>query len=243
MIKKNNFKDSLKADPQNMDRTVNSILSKLSFYYQPDTKEAYKSHFSLEYQVLKSYFANIDFHYEGRIKNFNSLNEKVRRKLNENKSGRIYDIFAKKIIVYSINGSNEESLLKDACYQINNFLTNYNSHILPITDKCKDYIATPKSNGYQAIHLLRKHSQKSLEPYCSETQIRTFNMEEEQKFGAASHMLSYKPSEILKPELCPIFLEIGRNGKTYELSPKDSFEKYKRDYDAIKEYFNETMQK
>lgn len=243
MANKNNFKEKLKINSSDVADKVKLIMNKLQIYYSTGIKENYKTHFSEEYTILRNYFNNIDFLYEGRIKNQNSLEEKVHRKIYQRKSGNIYDIFAKKIIVYSVNGSNDEKLLIKACYEINDFLNTYNHFLIEIPDKCKDYISTPKDNGYQAIHVLRKHLSNNNPVYCSETQIRTFRMEEYQKFGSASHMLSYKPSETLKKELCPIFLEIGKNGKTYELSKDDSFKKYKSDYDALKDYFYDQQQK
>lgn len=243
MTNKNDFRERLKTNPSDITEKIKHIKDSLQIYYSTDVKENYKAHFSEEYAILKNYFSNIDFLYEGRIKNPNSLEEKIHRKLYQRKSGNIYDIFAKKIIVYSVNGSNDEEILIKACYEISDFLNTYQQFLIGIPDKCKDYISTPKDNGYQAIHILRKHLSSNNPVYCSETQIRTFRMEEYQKFGTASHMLSYKPNETLKKELCPTFLEIGKNGKTYELSKKDSFKKYKNDYDALKDYFYDPRQK
>lgn len=243
MTNRNNFIEKLKTNSFNITEKTKKIEDSLKLYYSTGVKESYKSHFSEEYAILKNHFNNMDFLYEGRIKNPNSLEEKIHRKLYQQKSGNIYDIFAKKIIIYSVNGFNDEETLTKSCYEIRNFLNTYHQSLIEIPDKCKDYISIPKDNGYQAIHILRKHLSSNNPIYCSETQIRTFRMEEYQKFGTASHMLSYKPSETLKKELCPIFLEIGKNGKTYELSEKDSFEKYKSDYDALKDYFYNSQQK
>lgn len=243
MTSNNSFRDRLKFNSSDINERIKNIKNSLQVYYSADVKEDYKAHFSEENKILKNHFNNVDFLYEGRIKNPNSIEEKIHRKLYQKKSGNIYDIFAKKIIVYSVDGFNDEKVLIKACYEILEFLNSYNSALLEMPDKSKDYISNPKDNGYQALHLLREHVSDNIPNYYSETQIRTFIMEEYQKFGTASHMLSYKPSETLKEELCPIFLEIGRNGKTYELPPKESFIKYKSDYDALKDYFFDTQQK
>lgn len=245
MNKINKFKERYKIDSSILEYKVHNIIESLQLYYTPNVKSDYKKSFSYEYGILKSHFPNIDFSYEGRIKNSNSLEEKVYRKIRQGRSGNVYDIFAKKIIVYSVNGCKDEELLIAACYEIAEFLKTYNQYLAPLSEKCKDYISSPKLNNYQAIHIIRQHvsSKNKIPSYCSETQIRTSQMEERQKFGSASHMLSYKPSETLKIELCPTFLEIGKSGKTYELSSKQSFSKYYSDYDALQKHFSQQTNK
>lgn len=243
MTNRYEFLERINFNPPDINEIIRRIKTSLQIYYNIDVKDDYKSHFSEEFQALRNYFPNVDFAYEGRIKNQNSLDEKIDRKLSQGKTGNIYDIFANKIILYSVNGCTDEETLINACYEIADFLNAYSTSLTRIPNKCKDYISRPKENGYQALHVLRNHSTGVVPNYCSETQIRTFRMEEYQKFGTASHMISYKPSETLRPDLCPIFLEIGRNGKTYELSPKDSFKKYKDDYEVLQDYFNSQKQK
>ncbi len=225
----------------NIDEKVNKIKLELKKYYTSSLKNSYKTHFSHEYECLREYFPEVDFSYEGRIKNPNSLIEKIHRKISQGKSGSIYDIYGKKIVVYSVRGSTDEELLIKKCREIINFLNSYDSYIVSVPDKCKDYVSNPKENGYKAFHVIRNHINKKTNStdYCSEVHVRTFRMEEQQKFGSASHLLSYKPYETLREEFCPTFLEIGKNGKTYELHKKAALEKYKRDFDAIQEYFYE----
>lgn len=205
-------------------------------YYTSEYIENYKKHFVSEYIILRHHFPNVDFEYKGRIKSILSMKEKVQKKLNEGKTGRIYDLYGNKIIIYSVDGCDDEKSLESAAYEISNFISCYHSDLDILEDKKKDYISSPKSTGYQAIHIIRCHNNiQPLSSFFSETQIRTFRMEENQKYGTYSHAMSYKPNIQITPERCPTFLEIGgskeKGFKTYVLSPKQSLEKYQ-------EYFN-----
>ena len=142
MTTNNAFKEKLQYDPSTTVERIAQIKKRLLMYYNSELKEDYKQHFSDEYRILKSQFPNVDFSYEGRIKNKNSLEEKINRKISQGKTGNVYDIFAKKIIIYSTNETTDEQDLINACYQIANFLANYNGNLKLFTEKCKDYIKT-----------------------------------------------------------------------------------------------------
>ena len=64
-------------------------------------------------------------------------------------------------------------------------------------------------------------------------------MEENQRFGRASHLSSYKPQKVLKRNFCPTFLEIGKTGKTFVLPSDLCWEKYQRDFTALQEMFED----
>ena len=75
----------------------------------------------------------------------------------------------------------------DECYRALGIIHNYFS---PIESRFKDYIAIPKSNGYQALHT----SLLALNAFPIEVQIQTRNMYSIASFGIAAHW-QYKTKE------------------------------------------------
>jgi GTP pyrophosphokinase len=116
------------------------------------------------------------FHTENRIKGEYSLFQKLQRK--EHDISKIHDISALRIIVPSV----------DDCYRV---LGIVHGMWRPLPGKIKDYIASPKSNGYQSIHTTVFTGQTG----TVEVQIRTDQMHREAEFGIASH-LTYKDIQL-----------------------------------------------
>ncbi|HEY4509259.1 MAG TPA: RelA/SpoT family protein [Candidatus Paceibacterota bacterium] len=113
-----------------------------------------------------------DFSMDHRVKSIYSLYKKM-QKYKENVEN-IYDISALRIIV---------SKLSD-CYKILGII---HGSWRPLPGRIKDYIASPKLNGYKSIHTTIFTGDGGI----IEVQIRTEDMHKEAEHGIASH-LSYK---------------------------------------------------
>jgi guanosine-3',5'-bis(diphosphate) 3'-pyrophosphohydrolase len=105
---------------------------------------------------------------KGRIKRLYSLYNKL-KKYNYDTS-KIYDIIALRIITKSTTD----------CYSALGVIHKY---FQPVPGRIKDYIATPKPNGYQSIHTTVMDKNKE----TFEIQIRTDLMHEEAERGVAAH--------------------------------------------------------
>jgi len=112
--------------------------------------------------------AEINYEIEARFKHLYSIWHKMEEK--KKKFDEIYDVFALRIIVSSI----------DDCYKTLGII-----HTLwkPKPHRFKDYIAVPKPNGYRSLHT----TIFGPEGRAAEFQIRTKEMHEESIYGLAAH--------------------------------------------------------
>ena len=113
---------------------------------------------------------------KGREKNIYSIYRKIKSK--HKPFSEILDVYGFRILVDSI----------DDCYRSLGIIHNY---FAPIENRFKDYIAIPKSNGYQALHT----SLLALNAFPIEVQIQTRNMSEIASYGIAAHW-QYKTADV-----------------------------------------------
>ena len=111
---------------------------------------------------------NIQPEIYGRAKSYASIYGKMMKR--DKNFNEIYDLYAIRVLVNKI----------EDCYLALGIIHSiYN----PVQNRFKDFIATPKSNGYQSVHttVVGSNGQKI------EIQIRTKEMEETAEIGIAAH--------------------------------------------------------
>lgn len=107
---------------------------------------------------------------EGRSKHIYSLYKKIIRPEINWDFDKIYDLVAIRIITDTV----------EDCYRILGII---HGMYKPMPNYIRDYIASPKPNGYRSIHT----SVFGPEGKIVEVQIRTHEMHEEAEYGVASH--------------------------------------------------------
>jgi GTP pyrophosphokinase len=119
--------------------------------------------------------AGIAVELQSRAKHFYSIYQKMRRR--NVAPGDLYDLFAIRILCPGV----------DACYALLGMI-----HRLwkPIDGRFRDYIASPKPNGYQSLHTAVLADGNLLE-----IQIRTFSMHHTAEYGVAGHWMYKHKSE------------------------------------------------
>lgn len=122
---------------------------------------------AIEQIKVKLQDSGIKAEISGRAKHFYSIYKKMKR---DNKDiSEIYDLSAVRVLVDTV---------KD-CYGV---LGVIHAMWKPIPGRFKDYIAMPKSNGYQSLH-----TTVMTKGYPLEIQIRTFKMHQVSEYGVAAH--------------------------------------------------------
>ena len=124
---------------------------------------------------LKSYKINSEI--SGRYKSISSISRKI--ELRNKKFEDIYDLYAIRIVVDKI----------EECYLS---LGVIHSIYPPVQERFKDFIATPKTNGYQSIHTTVMTKNNRL----TEVQIRTKEMDYTAEVGVAAHWIYKGNSEM-----------------------------------------------
>ena len=184
---------------------------------------------------------NITYEISGRAKHIYSIYNKTL--LRQKKVEELYDIFAIRIILDTDNPL--------FCFYVYGIIANYYK---PIPETFKDYISSPKSNGYQSLHTAVAGPDDKI----VEVQIRTLQMHNSAEVGLSAHF-RYKtnvPNTILEDnniqqwfdEVRNIFENVSAENSSrlydiisnnmlrdsiYVFTPKDEFKKLPKGSTAL----------
>ncbi|RAV99937.1 RelA/SpoT family protein [Pseudochryseolinea flava] len=147
-----------------------------------DATKAVRNKFIKQFMIpIKEELDKLDVDYEikGRPKSIHSIWNKMRKQ--NIPFEEVYDLFAIRIITDTAI-EHEKAL----CWQVYSIVTDYYT---PNPDRLRDWISTPKANGYESLHttVMAKNGQ------WVEVQIRSKRMDEIAEKGYAAHW-KYKDS-------------------------------------------------
>jgi GTP pyrophosphokinase len=121
--------------------------------------------------------AGVKFHIKGRPKHIYSIWNKLKNQ--RVTFEEIYDLFAIRIIVDELP-EDDRKVEKAACWQTYSIVTD---EYQPKPDRLKDWISTPRANGYESLHT----TVMSQAGVWVEVQIRTKRMDDIAERGYAAH--------------------------------------------------------
>lgn len=122
------------------------------------------------------------FEIKGRMKSVYSIYQKMQKQ--KIPFEQVYDLFAIRIILDDIPPQQE----KAACWKVYSIVTDF---YLPNPDRLRDWISTPRANGYESLHT----TVMSRTGQWVEVQIRTRRMDDIAERGYAAHW-RYKESGV-----------------------------------------------
>ncbi|MEM7103930.1 MAG: RelA/SpoT family protein [Bacteroidota bacterium] len=150
--------------------TYKQIANKLQ-----KTKKERDRYINLFLKPLKEKLENsgIEYRISGRVKSVYSISRKIKRK--KVPFEQVYDIFAVRIIL-----DVPMEMEKSSCWNVYSMITDIYT---PVPERLKDWISTPKANGYESLHTT------VLGPKARfvEVQIRSVRMDEIAEKGYAAH--------------------------------------------------------
>lgn len=211
------------ADRLGMQSTKNEFEDLSLKYSNPDAFQQIKAVISQKKEERSEYLKNavekiqneaqkagLKTNIESRAKHFYSIYQKMRKRNKE--PGELFDLLALRIICEK----------KSECYTLIGIV---HSLWKPLDGRFKDYIAMPKSNGYQSLHTTVMCEDRPLE-----IQIRTQKMHDIAEHGVASHWL-YKKGlnhDLVNIKNLSIFNQLQELG-TKQISNEHLFQEFKND--------------
>jgi (p)ppGpp synthase/HD superfamily hydrolase len=155
-------------------------------YLYPSEFEVLKLSYSKRFEISDAYFErliskissfltdhDVVAEVSGRVKGMYSTYSKMKRYASYQLLD-IYDLLAFRVVVADVS----------ECYKVMGL---FNSSFSSVEERFKDYIAYPKINGYQSLHLVVHGLIEEDLAVPVEIQIRTHEMHEEAEYGIASH--------------------------------------------------------
>ncbi|MDP5120927.1 MAG: bifunctional (p)ppGpp synthetase/guanosine-3',5'-bis(diphosphate) 3'-pyrophosphohydrolase [Spirosomaceae bacterium] len=121
--------------------------------------------------------AGVKFHIKGRPKHIYSIWNKLKKQ--KVTFEEIFDLFAIRIIIDDLP-EDDRKVEKAACWQTYSIVTD---EYQPKPDRLKDWISTPRANGYESLHT----TVMSQAGVWVEVQIRTKRMDDIAERGYAAH--------------------------------------------------------
>ena len=201
------FRETLRPSPEHQVQRERAY--ELYLRHTREFKPLFLDYLAEEHMALKKAFPNVSFFSRARIKSPRSYMGKVDKYLAKDYS---------------------ENTCISACYSFFKFLEAFQKEhsFLEVPERLKDYIKSPKGNGYQSLHSSSFYS--SLPDFHIETQIKTASMEELAKNGEASHSKNYKKRTIESQPYrsVPTYIVINDilNPPVMEMSFKECFQYY-----------------
>lgn len=132
----------------------------------------------------------IEFNISARVKSIYSIWKKIKRK--QIRFDEIYDLFAVRIVFNPADGLSE----KAQCWHIYSLITDI---YRPKMDRIRDWLGTPKANGYEALHC----TVMGPGGVWAEVQIRSNRMDDIAERGFAAHW-KYKGASGSDSEIDPM---------------------------------------
>lgn len=145
--------------------------------YRCQLFEALKKDYELEKMVDK-------ISIQGRYKSHFSTMKKLLK--DGRKPEEVYDILGLRVVLNPRPGKDAQEIGRKVCYRAREVIQ---SLWKEVPQRMKDYIAKPKKNGYESLHLTIDLNDSNFESPSMEIQIRTAEMDAKAVGGDASHGL------------------------------------------------------
>ena len=128
-------------------------------------------------EPLKKKLSDAGIHYKLKVRTKSAWSIWRKMQVQKVPFEGVYDVFA---IRFIIDCEPDPVLEKDLCWKVFSYVT---EEYEPDTKRLRDWITTPRPNGYESLHITVKNRQGSY----LEVQIRTARMDEEAENGNAAH--------------------------------------------------------